>query len=70
MAGFESQSPNNQQPRIESVGEAQVRLASWIKSALMLFRVKLYPFEEEALAKVMGAFIRRWPRLGKWKSPK
>ena len=45
------------------------RLASWVKSLLMIFGVRFHPFEEEALAKVMGALIRKWPRLGRWKAP-
>jgi hypothetical protein len=57
-------------PRQESPGEAQMRLASWFKALFALLGVRLYRFEEEALAKVMGAFIRKWPALGKWKAPK
>lgn len=54
--------------RTESPGEAQVRLAAWWKSLWMIFGVRFYPFEEEALAKVAGAYIRRWPKLAKWKA--
>jgi hypothetical protein len=68
--GFGEQIPGGDQPRDESPGEAQVRLASWFKAVLKAFGVSLYPFEEEALAKVCGAIIRRWPRMGKWKAPK
>jgi hypothetical protein len=56
--------------RDESPGEAQIRLASWFKALFVLLGVRLYPFEEEALAKVMGALIRKWPALRRWKAPK
>ncbi len=68
--GFGNQAPGGETPRVESLGEAQVRWASWFKSLFAIFGVKFYPFEEEAMAKVCGAFIRRWPALGKWKAPK
>lgn len=67
--GFGGQIPGGEEPREESPGEAQVRFASWLKSLCKIFGVSFYPFEEEALAKVAGAFIRRWPKLGKWKAP-
>ena len=70
MGGFESQIPGGDQPRDESIGEANRRWASWLKSLFAIFGVKMYPFEEEGLAKAFGAFIRRWPSLGKWKAPK
>jgi len=56
--------------RNESKGEAQVRLASWFKALFGLFGINIYAHEEEALATVMGALIRRFPGLGKWKAPK
>jgi hypothetical protein len=59
-----------QEPRNESPGEAQVRLASWLIDVAGIFKVHFYPFEQTALAKAVGPFIRRWPALAKWKAPK
>lgn len=67
---FRNQVPGGEGARVESKGEAQVRLASWFKALFALFRIRLYAHEEEALATVMGALIRRWPRLGRWKAPR
>lgn len=61
---------NLEKPRDESPGEAQVRLADWFISLVGFFGIRYYPFEREAQAKAMGAWIRRWPALGKWKAPK
>jgi len=67
--GFEDQIPGGTQPRNESPGEAQIRFGAWLKVFFGIFGVRFYPFEEEALAIVAGAFIRKWPSLGKWKAP-
>lgn len=67
--GFGGQAPGGESPRTESVGEAQVRWASWLKSLFAVFGVRMHPYEEECLAKSLGCFIRRWPSLGKWKAP-
>jgi hypothetical protein len=34
------------------------------------FKIKIYKFEEEALAKFLGSIQRRWPAVGKWGAPK
>lgn len=70
MAGFETQIPGGEEPREESPGEAQVRLASWVKILVGFFGVRFRPFEEEALAKALGPFIRRWPGIAEWEAPK
>jgi hypothetical protein len=70
MTGFESQIPGGEQPREESPGEAAQRLASWIVIVGHLFGLRFHPFEREALAKVAGVFIRRFPVLAEWKAPK
>jgi hypothetical protein len=67
--GFESQIPGGEQPRVESKGEAQIRLASWVIAVLRLFRVKPYPKEEEHLAFFLACIIRRWPYFAQWKAP-
>jgi hypothetical protein len=69
VTGFEGQIPGGEQPRVESRGEAQVRLASWVTSVLRIFRVKPYPSEEQALALFLACIIRRWPVFSKWKAP-
>jgi hypothetical protein len=70
--GFAGQVPGGEQPRAESKGEAQVRLASWICNVLRGWplKVTVYDFEEESLAKFLGAINRRWPVVGKWGAPK
>lgn len=66
---YSSQIPGGDQPRVESKGEANQRLASWIVLALGVFGVRFYEFEREALAKAVGGIVRRWPSVGKWKAP-
>lgn len=58
------------EPRDESPGEAQQRLAAWLILVAGIFKVKFHPFEREGLAKALGPFIRRWPKLAKWKAPR
>jgi hypothetical protein len=65
VTGFEGQIPGGVKPRDESPGEAAIRLASWGSLVLSIFGVRLYPFEVEALAKVAGGLLRRWPDLAK-----
>ena len=68
MTGFEDQIPGGDQPRDESKGEAQVRLASWICNVLRgwPFKMIIYRFEEEGLASFIGCVNRKWPSAGKW----
>jgi hypothetical protein len=58
--------------RDESRGEAQVRLASWVCGVLRGWplRMNVYNFEEQGLAKFLGAINRRWPAVGKWGAPR
>jgi hypothetical protein len=69
---YNSQIPGGNETRPEAPGEAQVRLASWIANVLRgwPFKIKIYKFEEEALAKFLGSIQRRWPAVGKWGAPK
>jgi hypothetical protein len=63
VAGF---GPTLEEPREESPGEAQVRLAEWFVTLVGFFGIRYYPFEREAQAKAIGPWIRRWPRLAKF----
>lgn len=51
--------------RKESPGEAQIRLAGNFIKFFMLFGVRFYPHEQEALGVAMAAFIRWWRRAAK-----
>jgi hypothetical protein len=68
--GFGSQIPGGEQPREESVGEAQYRLADWTIIALGAIGLgkppRFYPFERDGLAKAWGPVLRRWPWLKTW----
>lgn len=57
---------NPVEPRDESVGEANVKIASWFIAVAAFFRVQFHDYEKEALEKAMGAFVRRWPSLRKF----
>jgi len=59
-----------EEPRQESPGEAHRRLGAWWLSIWRLFGVKFSSRHEDAAAILAGPFIKRWPRLGKWKAPK
>lgn len=61
---------DNEKPREESPGEAQIRLSLWLVTLMGLLRIRYYPFEQEALAKAIGPWIRRWPSLAEWEKPK
>lgn len=70
MPGFEGQIPGGDKPREESPGEAQIRIADWFITLVGFFGIKYHHFEREAQAKAMGPWVRRFPRLAKWKAPK
>ena len=61
MPQFES--PFNESERQESQGEASQRLASYGQTLLTLIGVELEESERQGLAKVINAFIRKWPEL-------
>lgn len=71
MSDFSDQIPGGKQPRRESKGEAQIRLASWICGVLRgwPFKMKISFFEEDGLADFLGAVNRKWPAVGRWGAP-
>lgn len=68
MGVFEPPTFGENPKRREAPGEAAVRLASWWQTVWGLLGVKFYLFEQKALQKVAGAYIRRWPKLARWKA--
>lgn len=70
MSGFDSQIPGGDDPRAESPGEAQYRLAALFISFWRIFGVKFTEHHREAAALLFGPFLHRWPWLGKIKAPK
>lgn len=60
-----------EQPRVESKGEAQQRLANWICNVLRgwPFFMVIHQYEQDSFAKFLAAVVRRWPGVGKWKAP-
>lgn len=57
-----------QEPRIESRGEAQQRLANWICNVLRGWPIfmTIHNFEQQGLAQFLGAVARRWPVTARW----
>lgn len=59
-----------EEPRKESPGEAQQRVASWFLDIWRTFGVKFTETHQQAAAVLAGPFLKRWPWLAKWKAPK
>ena len=60
------------EPRKESPGEAQRRVASWFLSIWQAYpmSLKFNSKHHDAAAILAGPFIKRWPFIGTWKAPK